>query len=553
LKTFLKGLSAVVLSGFALNFANITAATAQVASLMNVLENSIATQAEMDGDTTVSGLQVLPSDLATAVKNFGKTAVTTGSSILTGGGSTLTWGLEAFAGVPELNLESGLSDCGLFSSTGCVYVSPTTGDLTTWTAGPPNVTLSPTGGVTSGSSLFCGSAVNGAGSAQICTGSAVGTAEGIGSDWCATAFSAYTTCWDNPPTVGENGSIGLPDISVTFTINGTPQTSTYSETITNLGNATSTCPTGYAYYMPSLTTNCATASKIKISLSSNILPPSYSPVDWTAAERNAVAAGTDGGLSLSDLTTTDIQKMASGLWTTAAAESGYLGPPLNAGELPISSEAADIALSGAIDTQNGYVPTGADAIDGVGTITNAGTGSQAGGISIATPETLVGVGNAAAAGSLVSPDSAYAQVGGVAAADAAALQAAGISVGSGTTTGEGGDGAATPQDYFCGAASEVACTIDFQNTTNPATDPTATLTVPTPDDLFSPLFNLFPSLTNWSVPAHSDTCPQPSLTVLGRTYQVTSGCQLLQQNASDVASGVDVAWVLSALLIVLGA
>ncbi|MFM0260913.1 hypothetical protein [Paraburkholderia sediminicola] len=76
---------------------------------------------------------------------------------------------------------------------------------------------------------------------------------------------------------------------------------------------------------------------------------------------------------------------------------------------------------------------------------------------------------------------------------------------------------------------------------------------PTISMILSPLLGLFPDLKVWAVPAHGATCPEPSFTVLGRSYTMTAQCDLAEADRTAIYTAFAAMFTLAALFIVLRA
>ncbi len=104
--------------------------------------------------------------------------------------------------------------------------------------------------------------------------------------------------------------------------------------------------------------------------------------------------------------------------------------------------------------------------------------------------------------------------------------------------------------------------------TNPTTPPAVNVTVdlgpnpgvgepaldvPTAESILDPIFNLFPTLRNWVVPAHSSECPKGSYTVFGKLIQFDAQCTVLEPLRPTLQAVGLLAFSIAAMLIVLAA
>ncbi|UEP46588.1 hypothetical protein [Burkholderia sp. B21-005] len=78
-------------------------------------------------------------------------------------------------------------------------------------------------------------------------------------------------------------------------------------------------------------------------------------------------------------------------------------------------------------------------------------------------------------------------------------------------------------------------------------------TIPTAAQILAPILGLLPDLKSFGVPAHTSQCPQPSITLFGQTYTVTSHCTLAEQLRPQIYTTFVLAFSLAALFIVLTA
>ncbi|MCA8308868.1 hypothetical protein LGM90_10145 [Burkholderia sp. AU28942] len=78
-------------------------------------------------------------------------------------------------------------------------------------------------------------------------------------------------------------------------------------------------------------------------------------------------------------------------------------------------------------------------------------------------------------------------------------------------------------------------------------------TIPTAAQILAPILGLLPDLKSFGVPAHTGQCPQPSISLFGRVYTVTSHCTLAEQLRPQIYTTFVLAFSLAALFIVLTA
>lgn len=76
---------------------------------------------------------------------------------------------------------------------------------------------------------------------------------------------------------------------------------------------------------------------------------------------------------------------------------------------------------------------------------------------------------------------------------------------------------------------------------------------PTATQILAPVLGMLPGLRTYGVPAHSAQCPQPSVTVFGRTLTVTAQCTLAEQFRPQIYATFVMVFSLVALFIVLTA
>lgn len=112
---------------------------------------------------------------------------------------------------------------------------------------------------------------------------------------------------------------------------------------------------------------------------------------------------------------------------------------------------------------------------------------------------------------------------------------------------------------------------------NPAVDPTAEVTpgtqvinveaqvewgvftppaldeTPTANNILDPLFNFFPSWTDYSMPSHHAECPQPQFTVFGHTYTFDQLCTYAEMMRPQLQAIFMVCWTIVVFFIILSA
>jgi len=98
-----------------------------------------------------------------------------------------------------------------------------------------------------------------------------------------------------------------------------------------------------------------------------------------------------------------------------------------------------------------------------------------------------------------------------------------------------------------------ACVMDVDVRGDPGTPAPTLENTPTIDMILGPIFNLFPDLKAWTVPAHAGACPQPSFEAFGHSYTLTTHCELAEKYRAEIATVMTAAFALAALFIVLGA
>jgi hypothetical protein len=94
-------------------------------------------------------------------------------------------------------------------------------------------------------------------------------------------------------------------------------------------------------------------------------------------------------------------------------------------------------------------------------------------------------------------------------------------------------------------------TVDFGS--DPAVPSPTLEATPTISMILSPLLNLLPDLKHWTVPAHSAVCPEPSFTVLGHSFTLTTQCDLAESNRAAIYTAFAAMFTLAALFVVLRA
>ncbi|MFM0301441.1 hypothetical protein PQQ99_15070 [Paraburkholderia sediminicola] len=76
---------------------------------------------------------------------------------------------------------------------------------------------------------------------------------------------------------------------------------------------------------------------------------------------------------------------------------------------------------------------------------------------------------------------------------------------------------------------------------------------PTIGMILSPLINLLPDLKAWAVPSHNAVCPEPSIDLFGKTFKMTTQCDLAESNRTAIYSIFLVVFAIASLFIVLAA
>lgn len=88
---------------------------------------------------------------------------------------------------------------------------------------------------------------------------------------------------------------------------------------------------------------------------------------------------------------------------------------------------------------------------------------------------------------------------------------------------------------------------------NPNTPAPTLETIPTAQQILSPLLGLMPDLKTFSVPSHTATCPTTSFVALGTAYAIDSHCSLLEANRQLIEAVMMLCWTLASVFIVLRA
>jgi len=76
---------------------------------------------------------------------------------------------------------------------------------------------------------------------------------------------------------------------------------------------------------------------------------------------------------------------------------------------------------------------------------------------------------------------------------------------------------------------------------------------PTISMILSPLVNMLPDLKQWSMPAHSAACPEPTFSVLGKTFTLSAQCDLAESHRQAIYTAFAAMFTLAALFVVLRA
>ncbi len=77
--------------------------------------------------------------------------------------------------------------------------------------------------------------------------------------------------------------------------------------------------------------------------------------------------------------------------------------------------------------------------------------------------------------------------------------------------------------------------------------------IPTAVQILSPVFDLFPSLRNFSVPGHTSQCPSFSFNVFGHDIASSKHCELIEGQRSAFGAAALAMWTIATVIIVLGA
>lgn len=77
--------------------------------------------------------------------------------------------------------------------------------------------------------------------------------------------------------------------------------------------------------------------------------------------------------------------------------------------------------------------------------------------------------------------------------------------------------------------------------------------IPTAAQILAPIFDLFPSLRNFTVPGHTSQCPQFVVPFFGQDIATTKHCELIEGQRAAIGAAALVGWSIAALVIVLGA
>ncbi|WP_250501746.1 hypothetical protein [Caballeronia sp. AZ7_KS35] len=98
-----------------------------------------------------------------------------------------------------------------------------------------------------------------------------------------------------------------------------------------------------------------------------------------------------------------------------------------------------------------------------------------------------------------------------------------------------------------------ACVMDVDVRGDPGAPAPTLENTPTIDMILGPIFNLFPDLKAWTVPAHTGSCPTPSFDAFGHTYTMTTQCDLAEKYRTEITTVMTAVFALAALFIVLRA
>lgn len=77
--------------------------------------------------------------------------------------------------------------------------------------------------------------------------------------------------------------------------------------------------------------------------------------------------------------------------------------------------------------------------------------------------------------------------------------------------------------------------------------------VPTASQIMSPIFDLFPSLRNFTVPGHTSQCPPLVLPLWGQEVSTNKHCEVMEAQRGTLGAVSLTAWSIAAIIIVLGA
>ncbi|WP_343730460.1 hypothetical protein [Duganella sp.] len=88
---------------------------------------------------------------------------------------------------------------------------------------------------------------------------------------------------------------------------------------------------------------------------------------------------------------------------------------------------------------------------------------------------------------------------------------------------------------------------------NPNTPAPTLESIPTAQQILSPLLGLMPDIKSFVVPSHSAACPTASFVALGRAYAIDTHCALLETNRQLIEAVMMLCWTLASVFIVLRA
>lgn len=77
--------------------------------------------------------------------------------------------------------------------------------------------------------------------------------------------------------------------------------------------------------------------------------------------------------------------------------------------------------------------------------------------------------------------------------------------------------------------------------------------IPTAAQILAPVFDLFPSLRNFSVPGHTSTCPPLQLTLFNQDISSSKHCEVIEGQRSAFGAAALAMWTILTVVIVLGA